>query len=111
MKKVAVFLIFMLISMASITAQKARKPVNIPPEWSKKAIWYQIFIERFYNGDTTNDPRPENIKTQSDFFKVPKDWAVTPWTSNWYAQETWAKKTGGTLDQTLQLRALRRRAA
>ncbi len=26
------------------------------PEWSKDAIWYQIFPERFENGDRTNDP-------------------------------------------------------
>jgi cyclomaltodextrinase / maltogenic alpha-amylase / neopullulanase len=90
--------------MVNVTAQKAKKPTNMPPEWSKKAIWYQIFVERFNNGDSTNDPRPENIRTASDFNKVPADWSVTPWTSNWYKQEEWAKKTGGTLDQTLQLR-------
>lgn len=26
------------------------------PEWVKKTVWYQIFPERFANGDTTNDP-------------------------------------------------------
>lgn len=25
------------------------------PEWAKGAVFYQIFVERFYNGDTTND--------------------------------------------------------
>lgn len=25
------------------------------PEWSKGAVMYQIFVDRFYNGDTTND--------------------------------------------------------
>jgi glycosidase len=30
------------------------------PEWVKDAIFYQIFPDRFYNGDTTNDP--ENVK-------------------------------------------------
>ena len=94
----------MLTSMTTTFAQKTKQPTNVPPEWSKKAIWYQIFVERFCNGDTTNDPKAENIQTPSDFFKVPKDWAITPWTSNWYSQEDWAKKTGGTLDQTLQLR-------
>jgi Glycosidases len=23
------------------------------PEWSKKAVWYQIMVDRFYNGDST----------------------------------------------------------
>lgn len=26
------------------------------PEWVKKVVWYQIFPERFANGDKTNDP-------------------------------------------------------
>lgn len=27
------------------------------PQWAKETIWYQIFPERFANGDTTNDPK------------------------------------------------------
>lgn len=27
------------------------------PEWVKKTVWYQIFPERFANGDPTNDPK------------------------------------------------------
>ncbi|WP_164667983.1 glycoside hydrolase family 13 protein [Virgibacillus doumboii] len=27
-----------------------------PPEWVKDTVWYQIFPERFANGDTSNDP-------------------------------------------------------
>ncbi|MGX7350856.1 neopullulanase [Enterococcus canis] len=27
------------------------------PEWVKETVWYQIFPERFANGDTTNDPK------------------------------------------------------
>lgn len=27
------------------------------PAWVKDTIWYQIFPERFYNGDKTNDPQ------------------------------------------------------
>ena len=26
------------------------------PDWAKQAIWYQIFPERFCNGDPSNDP-------------------------------------------------------
>ena len=26
------------------------------PDWVAKTVWYQIFPERFYNGDSTNDP-------------------------------------------------------
>lgn len=30
--------------------------VNKPPQWVKDAVFYQIFPERFANGDTSNDP-------------------------------------------------------
>ena len=30
--------------------------LNFTPEWAKDAIFYQIFPERFANGDTSNDP-------------------------------------------------------
>jgi len=29
---------------------------ELPPEWVKNTVWYQIFPERFANGDVTNDP-------------------------------------------------------
>ena len=30
------------------------------PDWVKKTVWYQIFPERFANGDKSNDPK--NVK-------------------------------------------------
>ena len=85
-------------------SQEKASNYSEPPAWAKEAIWYQIFVERFCNGDTRNDPTPETMFSGTNFFKIPKDWSATPWTQNWYTQEDWAKKTGGTLDQTLQLR-------
>ena len=44
------------------------------PDWVKKTIWYQIFPERFANGDTSNDPEgtlPWGSKkhpTRDDFY-------------------------------------------
>lgn len=44
------------------------------PEWVKKTVWYQIFPERFSNGDSTNDPKdvlPWNSKNhpgRQDFY-------------------------------------------
>src|SRR6476659_1943607 len=46
-----------------LSAQSNSTPFNQPPEWSKHVIWYQVFLERFYNGDKSNDPKPENINT------------------------------------------------
>lgn len=30
--------------------------LNVTPEWVRDTVWYQIFPERFCNGDPTNDP-------------------------------------------------------
>ncbi len=57
------------------------------PEWAKHVIWYQIFPERFCNGDPSNDPTPERLK-------VPKDWAISPWTGDWYERAEWEKSLG-----------------
>ncbi|MHC1775757.1 MAG: alpha-amylase family glycosyl hydrolase [Lentimicrobium sp.] len=75
-----------------------------PPEWSKNVIWYQIFVERFNNGDTSNDPTIASISTPSSSFPVPDDWAITPWSWDWYSQEDWAKSTGRGLRETMQHR-------
>ncbi|HDQ00525.1 MAG TPA: alpha-amylase, partial [bacterium] len=32
------------------------------PEWAKKVVWYQIFPERFRNGDPGNDPTTADIR-------------------------------------------------
>jgi cyclomaltodextrinase len=45
------------------------------PTWAKGAVFYQIFPERFRNGDSTNDPHPQKRKIMQ---------AAHPWTSNWY---------------------------
>ncbi len=57
------------------------------PEWAKHVIWYQIFPERFRNGDSSNDPTKERIGG-------PKDWKISPWTGDWYQQAPWEKSLG-----------------
>ena len=59
--------------------------------WAQEAIWYQIFPERFRNGDPKNDPT-------ADYARVPDqakaEWKIVPWTKDWYALEDWEKKLG-----------------
>ena len=59
--------------------------------WAQEAIWYQIFPERFRNGDPKNDPT-------ADYARVPDqakaEWKIMPWTKEWYALEDWEKKLG-----------------
>ena len=58
------------------------------PTWAKEAIWYQIFVERFRNGDPSNDPTPADM-AGSFPDKLPSDWRITPWGHDWYAHEPW----------------------
>jgi cyclomaltodextrinase / maltogenic alpha-amylase / neopullulanase len=91
----------LLFNSFKMYPQNQATPFNQPPEWSKSAIWYQIFVERFYNGDKTNDPTPENM---APVFKTPKGWKISPWTKNWYGLSEWEKKSGKPFDQILSMR-------
>src|SRR5262249_25231167 len=54
---------------------------------------YQIFVERFRNGDPSNDPTPHDIEgVTSD--PPPPGWQPTPWSHDWYRLEPWAAATG-----------------
>lgn len=63
------------------------------PEWAKGIVWYQIFPERFANGDTSNDPTSNKV-FKNDLF-VPADWKITQWTSNWFNRSDWEINLGG----------------
>ncbi len=59
------------------------------PDWVADAVFYQIFPERFANGDPANDPTRESLEDV-----VPDTWAVSPWTGDWYARAPWEEKLG-----------------
>ncbi|MFQ5568056.1 MAG: glycoside hydrolase family 13 protein [Rhodothermales bacterium] len=81
-------------------ASTAEAPV---PEWAKEAVWYQIFVERFRNGDPSNDPTLHDIEGSWPHAQ-PDGWQPTPWTHDWYEQEAWAEATGEPFYYTVQLR-------
>ena len=56
------------------------------PVWAKEAIWYQIFVERFRNGDPGNDPTPADMYGSYPD-KIPNDWKITSWGHDWYSHE------------------------
>jgi cyclomaltodextrinase / maltogenic alpha-amylase / neopullulanase len=58
------------------------------PAWAKEAIWYQIFVERFRNGDPGNDPTPADMSGGYPE-NLPANWKITPWSHDWYAHEPW----------------------
>jgi glycosidase len=61
------------------------------PDWAADAIFYQIFPERFANGDRTNDPTRESLESPD---AVPQSWAISPWTGDWYGRSDWEKQLG-----------------
>ena len=61
------------------------------PEWAKKVVWYQIFPERFRNGDTDNDPTLESIEGAFPH-DVTSPWQIHSWTSDWYELLPYEKK-------------------
>ena len=64
-------------------------PLNLvlaqAPEWSNGLVWYQIFPERFRNGDPTNEPDKERARG-------PEGWILSTWTSDWYARAKWEQQ-------------------
>ncbi|MCB0253157.1 MAG: alpha-glucosidase C-terminal domain-containing protein [Anaerolineae bacterium] len=63
------------------------------PEWAKRAVWYQIFPERFCNGNTTNDPTLESLRNSYPH-DLSEPWQVHPWTSDWYVQQPYERAHG-----------------
>lgn len=75
---------------ASAIAQPATPPAEFVPDWAKDAVWYQIFPERFRNGDPSNDPTRADL--DGAFPHAPDlPWRVHPWTSDWYRLQDYEK--------------------
>ncbi|MDZ7361576.1 MAG: glycoside hydrolase family 13 protein [candidate division KSB1 bacterium] len=73
------------------------------PTWAKKAIWYQIFPERFCNGDPGNDPTLDDIRGAYPH-DVTSPWQIHPWDSDWYELQPYEKKNGKDIWHNLQRR-------
>lgn len=66
-------------------------PGAMVPDWAADAVWYQIFPDRFRNGDPANDPTRETLELPI----VPgTSWRPTSWTSDWYARDGWERELG-----------------
>lgn len=94
----------LLIILVSCQEPNQKKDISQPPSWANEVIWYQIFVERFNNGDPSNDPTQETVAAASNFYQTPDDWSVTPWTHSWYEQEDWAVNMEVPFYDGLQLR-------
>lgn len=97
------FLIVGVLLVTSCKEEKSNATFSEPPAWASDVTWYQIFVERFRNGDTTNDPTPAEIEIPAINVKAPAGWNVTPWGQNWYAHDGWYDTARG-FNSNLQYR-------
>jgi len=63
------------------------------PRWAMDAVWYQIFPDRFRNGDPHNDPTLESIRGAWPHDLRPP-WQIHPWTSDWYQLQPYEQANG-----------------
>lgn len=107
MKKTTAYFIFLIVLMVVSYSCSLEKNISmikkdptlkisnpekiIVPEWAKRAVWYQIFPERFRNGDTSNDP---NIETLEGSYPhdITSPWQIHPWNSDWYKLQNYEKQ-------------------
>ena len=86
---IIVLLIKILLSFGlQCTAQK-----DFTPQWSKGIVWYQIFPERFNNGDPKNDPKVSDQNGEYPFDDT-SAFQIHPWTSDWYQLQPYEQKNG-----------------
>lgn len=86
------YILFLLFYASSLTVSMAQQH-DFVPEWSKKVIWYQIFPDRFRNGDAGNNPAVEDIRGAYPH-DAESPWQVHPWGSDWYELQPYEKQNG-----------------
>nr|WP_315159043.1 glycoside hydrolase family 13 protein [uncultured Flavobacterium sp.] len=97
MKKTVTLSLFLLTFLPSFAQ------IDFTPNWSKGVVWYQIFPERFYNGDPSNDPKV--IDQDGAYpFDVTSDFQIHPWTSDWYELQPYEQKNGKDVFYNIQRR-------
>jgi cyclomaltodextrinase / maltogenic alpha-amylase / neopullulanase len=83
---------FVLMGFAAVAHAQTSAADGVP-QWAKSAVWYQIFPDRFRNGDPANDPTVADI-AGADPMAPPGQWRVHPWGSDWYQLQDYEKANG-----------------
>ncbi len=91
MKLITVFFIVLFLSIENGYLVFAQSTF---PKWARGIVWYQIFPERFADGDENNDSSLVDKIDIEAGKKIP-GWHVTKWTSDWFAESGWEKSLGG----------------
>lgn len=101
MKKSFLLLLSLFILNNCATPEKTK--ITDVPSWAKEAVWYQIFPERFANGDQNNDPKPNDMEGAWPYF-TPDGWQIHPWTSDWYKLQPWEAKLNKNFYEIVNIR-------
>jgi glycosidase len=62
--------------------QTVHDPAFQVPAWARDAIYYQIFPERFRNGNPANDPVPGRDRYRTGGIELHRDWLSRPYRPN-----------------------------
>ena len=90
-----------LLVLAVIAVALGQHTAQAAPDWAKDVVWYQIFPERFNNGDPSNDPTRASLDNPQ---YVTSEWAVMDWQAEWFDSAPWEQAQGGDFQSTLQHR-------
>ncbi len=82
-----------LLPLIGLGVPAALAAEDFVPDWARSVVWYQIFPERFRNGDPGNDPTAADL-AGADPPEPPRAWAVSPWGSDWYEPQPWEIENG-----------------
>ncbi len=93
----AIALLFIACNSTEVNKETQTTASTDSPQWAQEVIWYQIFVERFDNGDPDNDPTSADLTGSYPGF-VPESWKTTPWTGDWYSPDPWFKELEGKTD-------------
>lgn len=82
MKNFIPFTFVFFIIFTSCDQKPQEKSNYSAPEWAEGVVWYQIFPERFRDGDPSNQPNRERARG-------PEGWEPTSWGQDWYKRDDW----------------------
>ncbi len=102
MKK-QLLIIVLLVQILLVCVLPGTAQTNVTPQWSKGIVWYQIFPERFNNGDPANDPKVHDQNGAYPFDDT-SAFQVHPWTSDWYQLQPYELKNGRNISFNIQRR-------
>jgi glycosidase len=69
------------------------------PDWARNVVWYQIFMDRFRNGATQNDP-PHTLPWRWDWYKL-ADWERPRQDNPQFSNDWYGRRFGGDVQGVL----------